>query len=249
MSQVIGVIPARLGSTRLPGKVLLPLHGKPLIQWVAERALQATRLDAVLVATDDTQVVRALAGLDIEVVMTRADHPSGTDRIAEAVCGRDCSAVINVQGDEPMISPVLIDQLAETIIQSDAEMATAVTPIHNKEDLENPNVVKVVLNHRNEAMYFSRSVIPYIREPEDAVGISFWRHIGMYAYKADFLQNLVSHPASELERAERLEQLRALQLGSRIQAVITDEVGMGVDSAEDLEQVKQAMLTNGMMDL
>lgn len=247
MNRVLGVIPARLNSTRLPGKVLLPIHGKPLIQWVVERALQARRLTEVLVAADDAQVQQALADVDVEVVMTRSDHPSGTDRIAEAIEGRDCDAVINVQGDEPMISPGLIDKLADTILTVDSEMATAVTPIQSEADRLDPSVVKVVLNDRNEAMYFSRAPIPYVREPEDEAIAVFWRHIGMYAYKADFLRELVTHPAGNLEQVEKLEQLRALQLGARIQAVITDDVGLGVDCPKDLERVKEAMVQEGMV--
>jgi 3-deoxy-manno-octulosonate cytidylyltransferase (CMP-KDO synthetase) len=247
MNRVLGVIPARLNSTRLPGKVLLPIHGKPLIQWVVERTLQARRLTEVLVAVDDVQVQQALAGVDVEVVMTRSDHPSGTDRIAEAIEGRDCDAVINVQGDEPMISPTLIDKLADTILAGDSEMATAVTPIQSEEDRLDPSVVKVVLNNLDQAMYFSRSPIPYVREPEDEAIAVFWRHIGMYAYKTDFLRELVTHPAGNLEQVEKLEQLRALQLGARIQAVITDDVGLGVDCPEDLERVKEAMVQEGMV--
>lgn len=247
MNRVLGVIPARLNSTRLPGKVLIPVHGKPLVQWVAERALQARRLTGVLVAADDVQVQQALADVDVEVVMTRSDHPSGTDRIAEAVAGRDCDAVINVQGDEPMISPDLIDQLADAILTVDAEMATAVTRIESREERLDPNVVKAVLNAQDEAMYFSRSPIPYIRDTEDEEIAVFWRHIGMYAYKAEFLRELVTHPAGRLEKVEKLEQLRALQLGARIQAVITKDVGLGVDSPDDLERVKEAMLREGMV--
>ena len=248
MTGVIGVIPARLGSTRLAGKVLLPLHGKPLIQWVVEGALKATRLDAVLVATDDVAVQEALEGVPVEVVMTRADHPSGTDRIAEAVTGRSCQAVINIQGDEPMISPALIDLLAEKILEGGAEMGTAVTAIRSRDELEDPNVVKAVLNDKLEAMYFSRAPIPYIREEEDGAAAVFWRHIGMYAYKTEFLHELVTHPTSDLERVERLEQLRALQLGARIQAVITDDVGIGVDNADDLARVEEAMRREGMVE-
>lgn len=247
MNRVLGVIPARLNSTRLPGKVLLPIHGKPLIQWVAERTLQARRLSGVLIAADDIQIQQALAQVDVEVVMTRSDHPSGTDRIAEAVEGRDCDAVINVQGDEPMISPGLIDRLADTILTVDAEMATAVTPIRSREERRDPGVVKAVLNYQDEAMYFSRSPIPYLREPEDERIAVFWRHIGIYAYKTAFLRELVTHPAGNLEQVEKLEQLRALQLGARIQAVITDDAGLGVDCPEDVERVKEAMVREGMV--
>jgi 3-deoxy-manno-octulosonate cytidylyltransferase (CMP-KDO synthetase) len=179
--------------------------------------------------------------------MTREDHPSGTDRIAEAVDARDCDAVINVQGDEPMISPDLIDRLADTILTVDAEMATAVTPIRSREERLDPSVVKAVLNDQDEAMYFSRSPIPYIREPEDEAIAVFWRHIGMYAYKTGFLRELVTHPAGNLERVEKLEQLRALQLGARIRAVVTGAAGLGVDCPEDLARVKEAMVREGMV--
>lgn len=247
MNRILGVIPARLHSTRLPGKVLLPIHGKPLIQWVVERACQARRLTGVLVATDHIQVQQALADMDVEVVMTRVDHPSGTDRIAEAVEGRDCDAVLNVQGDEPMISPDLIDRLADAILAGDAEMATAVTPIQSDEERLDPGIVKVVLNYRDEAMYFSRAPIPYIRDSDDERLAVFWRHIGMYAYKTEFLRELVTHPAGNLEQVEKLEQLRALQLGARIQVLIAEEPGLGVDCPEDLERVKEAMVREGMV--
>lgn len=247
MSGVIGVIPARYGSVRFPGKVLTPIYGKPLIQWVVERASLAGELDQVLVATDDDRVVEALRRVPVEVIKTRPDHPSGTDRIAEAVAGRDLDAVINIQGDEPMMDPGLIDRLVQGMRSGAFDMATAATPIRSREEREDPGVVKVVLNAADEALYFSRSVIPYVRDEDESNEPVFYRHLGIYAYRMDFLTRLVQEPVSALERAEKLEQLRALHMGARIHVVVTEDQGVGVDHPADVEKIEQAMVLAGLV--
>ncbi|MEI6515448.1 MAG: 3-deoxy-manno-octulosonate cytidylyltransferase [bacterium] len=244
--RVIGVIPARWASTRLPGKALASLCGKPLIQWVLERVRQATRLDEVLVATDDERIRAAVAALGGTAVMTRVDHPSGTDRVAEAVSGRRGDVVINIQGDEPLIDPGLINRLAEVMVEEpEWEMATAATPIQDAGELAKPSVVKVVFGERGRAMYFSRSAIPFVRDTAPA-GLQHWRHVGIYAYRRAFLERLVRTPPCVLELTEKLEQLRALHLGGRMTVVETNEIGLGVDTPEDVTLAEAALRRAGL---
>lgn len=244
----IGIIPARYASTRLPGKSLVPLCGKPLVQWVYERARQARRLDELLVATDDPRIAEAVQRFGGTAVMTRADHPSGTDRIAEAVAGRGADVVINIQGDEPLIDPSLIDDLAIAMSgEGHWDMATAVCPICDASDLVNPAVVKAVWAADGRALYFSRACIPHVRDPEDApAGVRHWRHIGIYAYRSTFLEKLVQAPPCPLELAEKLEQLRALDLGARIRVITTQEAGLGVDTPEDVARAEAALRAAGL---
>lgn len=244
----VGVIPARYGSTRLPGKSLVKLCGKPLVQWVWERARQATRLSHLVVATDDVRIADAVAAFGGTAVMTRVDHPSGTDRIAEAVAGLDADTVINIQGDEPLIDPALIDQLAARLQQDDAwDMVTAVCPITDPADLANPAVVKAVWAADGRALYFSRSLIPHLRDPKDPPpGLRHWRHIGIYGYRRTFLDKLVATPPCTLELTEKLEQLRALDLGGRINIVTTREAGLGVDTPEDIPKAEAALRQAGL---
>lgn len=247
---VIGVIPARWGSTRFPGKSLAPIAGKPLVQWVLERTRQAKRLSTVLVATDDQRIFDAVAKMGGEAVMTRSDHPSGTDRIAEAVRGRPADAVINIQGDEPLIDPALIDELAATMTRSDSwDMATAATPITDAADIASPSVVKVVTAQDGRALYFSRSVIPFIREKDSGAAgpeALYWRHIGIYAYRRAFLEKLVATPPCPLEMAEKLEQLRALAIGCRMKVLKTRDIGIGVDTPEDVKRAEAALRQAGL---
>lgn len=242
MSRIAGVIPSRWGSTRFPGKSLAMISGKPMIQWVVERVKQAKKLDVVIVATDDQRIADSVQSLeisDVTVAMTRSDHPSGTDRIAEAVQSLEIDAVINVQGDEPLIDPELIDELADVISSSDWDMATAATPMTNEEQINDPSVVKALFNRHGQALYFSRSTIPHIREPEGVpmAGI-YWRHIGIYAYRRDYLLKLVQEPVCELENLEKLEQLRALDMGCRMKVVKTEDFGIGVDTPEDVAKAE-----------
>jgi len=240
MNRIVGVIPARWGSTRFPGKSLAPIMGKPLIEWVIARVRQAQRLDDVLVATDDERIFKHVSRLGASVVMTGSHHQSGTDRIAEAVQGVPGDVIVNIQGDEPLIDPQLIDQLAEVMVADPLlEMATAARPITDSEELKLPSVVKVVWDGSQRALYFSRSVIPYVRNA-DAAGKHplHWCHIGIYAYRRDFLEKFVHTPPTILERVESLEQLRALHLGAKIMVVSTDQHGVGVDTPEDVARVE-----------
>ena len=244
----VGVIPARWASTRLPGKALVPLCGKPLVVWVVERARQARGLERVLVATDDARIADAVREAGVEAVMTRPDHPSGTDRIAEAVAGSAAGIVVNIQGDEPLIDPGLIDRLVDAM-RSDAgwDMATAATPIEREEEVRNPAVVKVVCAQDGRALYFSRAPIPYIRDPGTRLeGPVYRRHLGLYAYRREFLERMVREPPSMLERAEALEQLRALQMGARMIVLETRDRGMGVDTPEDVPYVEALIREQGL---
>jgi len=249
MDKIVGVIPSRWGSTRFPGKSLALISGKPMIQWVVERVRQARKLDAVIVATDDQRIadcVRALEFPDVQVAMTRADHPSGTDRIAEAVQSLGADAIINVQGDEPLINPFLIDELAGVIVSGEWDMATAATPIEDKSQINDPAVVKAVFNRHGQALYFSRAPIPHVREPASSevccemAGI-YWRHIGIYAYRRDCLLRLVTEPPCTLECLEKLEQLRALDMGFRMKVVKTQDFGIGVDTPEDVAKAERLL--------
>ncbi len=249
MSNIVGVIPSRWGSTRFPGKSLAVIAGKPMIQWVVERVKQAGKLDAVIVATDDARIADCVHGLgikDVAVAMTSPDHPSGTDRIAEAVQDLDIDAVINVQGDEPLIDPALIDELAEEISSGEWDMVTAATPITDESQISDPSVVKALFNRHGQALYFSRSTIPHIREPE---GVSksgiYWRHIGIYAYRRDYLLKLVAEPPCALEQLEKLEQLRALDMGCRMKVIQTEDFGIGVDTPSDVAKAEALLAQLG----
>ncbi len=247
---VVIVIPARYGSTRLPGKPLVPLCGKPLIQWVYERARRSARAALVRVATDDERILRAVRAFGGEAVMTSADHPSGTDRIAEAVRDLEADVVINVQGDEPLMDPLLIDALADALAGDAAwDMATAAAPITGPGDLRNPAVVKVVWGAGHRALYFSREPIPHLRGASDDAAVLaarlHWRHIGIYAYRRAFLARLVAAPPAPLEEAEKLEQLRALHLGARIRVLETARAGLGVDTPDDVPRAEAALRAEG----
>jgi 3-deoxy-manno-octulosonate cytidylyltransferase (CMP-KDO synthetase) len=211
-----------------------------------ERVRLADRLDEVLVATDDERIRAVVVALGGTAVMTRVDHPSGTDRVAEAVAGRDAGIVINIQGDEPLIDPGLINGLVEVMLKArDWDMATAATPVLTADELGKPSVVKVVSGEQGQALYFSRSVIPYVRDLAPA-GLVHWRHVGIYAYRRAFLDRLVATPPCGLELAEKLEQLRALHLGARIKVVETQEIGLGVDTPEDVVLAEAALRRAGL---
>jgi len=240
--RVVGVIPARWGSTRLPGKSLVSICGKPLVQWVVESARRAERLERLLVATDDERIADVVKGLGVEAVMTRRDHPSGTDRVAEAVRGIEAAVVVNIQGDEPLIDPGLIDRLADRMLtETSWDMATAAARIKSEADLHNPSVVKVVWDSEGRALYFSRSVIPHVRDREPGYSVAHWGHVGIYAYRREFLARLVATPPSDLERAEKLEQLRALHIGARMAVLPGEESGMGVDTPEDVKYLERVI--------
>lgn len=233
------VIPARHSSTRLPGKVLLDIAGKPMIAHVVDRALESSA-QRVIVATDDERIAQAVEGLSCDVCMTREDHESGSDRIAEVVNKLglpDDEIIVNVQGDEPLIPGELINRVARSLQQAKtAAMSTAAIRIDTDEELNNPNVVKVVFNRRTEAMYFSRASIPFARDERTA---SAYRHIGIYAYRGEFLKRYHLLDASAVEQTEKLEQLRVLDNGDKIMVEVVEHgTGMGVDTPQDLEAVR-----------
>ncbi|MGA1235240.1 MAG: 3-deoxy-manno-octulosonate cytidylyltransferase [Limisphaerales bacterium] len=239
--KTVGIIPARYGSTRFPGKPLVPIAGKPLVLWVVERVQQAGRLSDVVVATDDDRIARVVSPF-CRVEMTSGEHPSGTDRVAEVARRLDCDGVVNVQGDEPLVDPGLIDRLAEGL--AGAEMVTAATPLAGADELDDPNVVKVVVSASGRALYFSRRTIPYLREAvdrsvnEQLAAFPFLRHLGIYGYRRETLERLVGFPVSGLEAAECLEQLRALENDVEIRVIRAEERGVGVDRPADVARVE-----------
>ena len=242
-SSVLAVIPARFHSTRLPGKILADIAGKPMIEHVYRRASAATRVHAVIVATDDERIANAVTAFGGAASMTRADHVSGTDRIAETIASIRCGVVVNVQGDEPLIEPEIIDAaIAPLLADPSVEMSTLSRPLRNIEEFNSPHVVKVVTNTLGDALYFSRSPIPYSRA--GGLPLAARAHVGLYVYRRETLLKLAAAPAAPLERAESLEQLRAVANNIRIRVVDTTHVAPGVDTAEDLERVRQMMLAS-----
>jgi len=231
----VAVVPARFASTRLPGKPLLSETGRPLIQHVVESARRAARLERVIVATDDTRIADAVAAFGGECVMTRDDHPSGTDRVAEVAAGLpDAEIIVNVQGDEPEVSGAALDLLVTLLERDgDAPMATLATPIHDEAVYRDPSCVKVVRSASGRALYFSRSPIPLHRDGLPAGGPLGLLHLGLYAYRREFLLKLATLPPSPLERTEKLEQLRVLEAGYPIAVGLVDEPAIGVDTPED----------------
>jgi 3-deoxy-manno-octulosonate cytidylyltransferase (CMP-KDO synthetase) len=240
--KIVGIIPARYASTRFPGKPLALVAGKPLIQHVIVQCQKAKSLAEIIVATDDARI-RDLAQKFCRVEMTSPAHPSGSDRIAEVAGKISCDAVVNIQGDEPLIEPSVIDAVAGALEQS--EMSTAATRIKNPAELDNPNVVKVVVNAAGRALYFSRRTIPYLREAasgstsEQLAAFAFLKHLGIYGYRRGTLLRLVKFRVSPLEGAEKLEQLRALENGIGIAVVKVDYNSVGVDAPEDVEWVER----------
>ncbi len=229
------VIPARYASTRFPGKPLASETGKPLIQHVYEAVSRARRLDRVLVATDDSRIAGAVRAFGGEVVMTRADHPSGTDRVAEAAAGLAVDLIVNVQGDEPEMEPEAIDALVDLMAaRPDTPMGTLACRFRRVSDVLNPACVKVILDRASNAIYFSRSLIPYPRDTKGEVDHPgrWLLHLGIYAFRPAFLQELTRTPPSELERVEQLEQLRVLQMGRKIVVAVVERSSTGIDTPE-----------------
>jgi 3-deoxy-manno-octulosonate cytidylyltransferase (CMP-KDO synthetase) len=237
---IIGVIPARYSSTRFGGKVLVDILGKPMIQHVWERAKQALLLDDLIIACDDQQVAEAAKKFGAKVAMTAKGHASGTDRICEVVNAIDVKIVINIQGDEPLIHPTMIDGIARALLDdSSISMATVMKAIEDPAVLGDPNVVKVVIDKNNFALYFSRSPIPFHAQNSDIKEPIYFKHIGLYGYTKDFLYLYKNLPVSYLERTECLEQLRVLEEGFHIKVIETKYDTIGVDTPEDLEKVKE----------
>jgi len=241
--KILAVIPARYASTRFPGKMIAPLAGKPLVYHTYLRACEARLVAETVVATEDERVAAALRPLGVRVVMTRADHPSGTDRVAEVAAGSDAAIIVNVQGDEPLIEPEVIDAAIRPLLEDPAvDIATARCMISDQALVENPNVTKVVCDARGRALYFSRCPIPYIRDAADRENPRcYWQHIGLYVYRRDFLLEYATLPPTPLERLEKLEQLRALEHGRAIAVVETEYRSVAVDTPEDLEEVRARM--------
>ena len=233
--KILCVIPARYASTRLPGKPLADIVGKPMIQHVYERSAQATIPQQVVVATDDEKVFQAVQQFGGKVVMTSSEHQTGTDRLAEVASKyAEVDVIINVQGDEPLIDPKVIDELAQEFLNDTALQMASVMSIMDTEDYQNPNAVKVVTDLNNNALYFSRSLLPY---PRVAGKANVYKHIGIYAYKKDFLLKFAKLEPTPLEQSESLEQLRALENGYKIKMIKTKSKFIGVDSIEDLQTV------------
>ncbi len=248
MTRIV-VIPARLNSSRLPGKVLLDLKGKTVVQRVYEQCIKAKTIDEVYIATDSKEVKDSCAKFTNNIIMTKETHESGTDRIAEAVENIDCDTIVNVQGDEPFIEPELIDMLANAIT-SDIEMASVMHRIEKVEDLKNYNVVKVTSDNESNALYFSRSIIPHHRDEWESLLnhhtlipslLKFYRHLGIYSYSKSFLLKYSKMEQSYLERLEKLEQLRVLENGYKIKMLKTNYNSIGIDTMEDYKKALELL--------
>ncbi len=237
MKKTVGVIPARFASTRFPGKPLHKIAGRPLLEWVIRGAQEAKTLSELVVATDHEEIAELSTRLGVKVAMTDSELPSGSDRVWDAVKGIACDGVVNIQGDEPLLKGEIIDRLVTGFWNSRAEMATLLKPLE-LEDLNNLNVVKAVINHKNEAIYFSRLPIPYTRMSPGSKIEACWQHLGLYVYQKNFLKLFCETAPVNLEKAESLEQLRALWLGAKIQTIIVNYKCMGVDTPEDVLKVE-----------
>lgn len=240
---VLGVIPARYGSTRLEAKLLQDICGKPLIQHTWENAKGARMLDELVIATDDERIKTVAEGFGAKVVMTSKDHVCGTDRVLEACFSVDTKIVLNIQGDEPLVCAKMVDILADSLLSDkDAYMSTLMKKIDDQNDINNPNVVKVVCDRNGYSLYFSRSVIPH---PRNAGTADYYKHFGLYAYRKDFLFTFVGLKKSMLEISESLEQLRVLENGYKIKVVKINEDSIGVDTIEDLQRVRDIVSSRG----
>ncbi len=240
--RTLGVIPARYGAQRFPGKPLTMVAGKPLIQHVYEQVVKSTQINKIVVATEDERIVRAVKAFGGEAMMTSPSCATGTDRVAEVSRQHESEFVVNIQGDEPLMRPEMIDQLVAGL-RNDAGcvMATLARRIDTGRDLQNPNVVKVVFGRNGNALYFSRYPIPFARDPAVAGATARYKHLGIYAYRQGFLQKFVQMPQSELEKAEKLEQLRALENGYAIKVLVTPHDSVGVDTPEDVQRVEEIL--------
>ncbi len=246
----IVIIPARLGSSRLPNKVILDICGKPMVQYVYEAASKAKGIDAVYIATDSKEVKRVCEHFTSNIIMTAKEHESGTDRLAEAVDSIECDNIINVQGDEPLMDPELISNLAQNLESENVEMVSAMHKITTTAELKTPNAVKVTVDKHSNALYFSRSIIPHHRDNWEALlnhhetipePLKFFKHIGIYGYKKEFLKKYSTMEQTYLEKLEKLEQLRVLENGYKIKMIETEYEPVGVDVQEDLEKVREIM--------
>lgn len=240
---VLAIIPARFASSRFPGKPLAPLSGRPVIQWVYERARAARRVDDVIVATDDARIAAAVEAFGGRAVLTSSTHRSGTDRLAEVLRGspaaQRAAAIVNVQGDEPLLDPASIDRAVEPLLSDgDIEMSTLCTAIVDPTDAADPNTVKVVTDREGFALYFSRSPIPFHRDGQMDEAPVAMKHVGLYVYRPATLRRLAALAPTPLEQAESLEQLRALEHGIRIRVVAVERDSIGIDTPEDLRRAE-----------
>lgn len=240
--KVIVVIPSRYGSTRLPGKPLVQLAGKPMVQHVYERAKRAQTVHRVIVATDDQRIMDAVAAFGGEARMTRSDHRTGTERIAEVAVHEPGDVFVNVQGDEPLIDPVAIDTAVGALLEEpQAQVSTVATPIRHAGDIMDPNVVKTVLDFDGNALYFSRAPIPWIRDTQQKVHVNYWKHLGLYVFQREALLEFPTLPQGELERIEQLEQLRWLENGWKIRVAEVVHDAVSVDVPQDVARVEKLM--------
>ncbi len=242
--KVLAVIPARYESSRFPGKVIVPLHGKPLVYHAYARACEASLVDEVVIAADDQRILDALAPFGARVVMTRNDHNTGTDRVAEVAAQSDADVIVNVQGDEPLIDPRVIDDAVRPLLEDPSlPMSTARRRLTDLAEMADPNVVKVITGVNGRALYFSRLPIPYVRDTaaHPAPGAPCYQHIGIYVFRKDFLFTFAKLPQTPLEKLEKLEQLRVLENGYPIAVVETSYLAIGVDTPQDLERVRALM--------
>jgi 3-deoxy-manno-octulosonate cytidylyltransferase (CMP-KDO synthetase) len=240
--QVIVVIPSRYAATRLPGKPLVNLAGKPMVQRVYEQAKLAQTIHRVLVATDDQRIVDAVLAFGGEVRMTRSDHRTGTERIAEVAAHQAGDVFVNVQGDEPLIDPVAVDTAVAALLEDPpAQIATVATPIRHLPDIMDPNVVKTVLDFDSNALYFSRAPIPWVRDTPQKVHVKYWKHLGLYAFQRDALLEYPTLPQGELEKIEQLEQLRWLENGWKIRVAEVEHDAVSVDVPEDVTRVEKLL--------
>ena len=241
--KIVCIIPARFASQRLPGKPMLKIGDAPMIEWVYRRACKVERFDKVVVATDSQVIYDHIESIGGQAIMTPEDLPSGTDRVAYIARNINAEIFLNLQGDEPLISPEVLEKVCDVFINQDVQIATPVTRINSVEDLTNPNLVRVVLDHESNALYFTRAVIPYFRDLEKyedwLANFEYYKHIGIYAYRKDFLLQLTDLKPGKLEQVEKLEQLRVLEQGYKIRTVITDYQSRSVDTQNDLSEINQ----------
>jgi 3-deoxy-manno-octulosonate cytidylyltransferase (CMP-KDO synthetase) len=235
LKKAVGVIPARFASSRFPGKSLAPILGKPMLQWILEAARASSSLSGIIVATDDERIFDTAKLLGAEARMTSASHTSGTDRVAEVAASLDAPLVINIQGDEPLLEPSMIDDLAQALQDDSVPMASLMVRLSDREQILDRNIVKVVVDRMSQALYFSRFPIPF------GASDYFFKHIGIYGYQRPFLLELSGLPASRLEMAERLEQLRVLENGHRIKMVECRFSTLSVDAPEDIIKVERIL--------
>jgi 3-deoxy-manno-octulosonate cytidylyltransferase (CMP-KDO synthetase) len=244
--KALAVIPARYASTRFPGKPLVLLAGKPMVQRVCERAARARNVQEVIVATDDQRIASVVESFGGKCIMTRADHGCGTDRIAEVADARPAEIYVNVQGDEPLIEPAAIDQVASLLANdSNVAVATLCVPISSRSDVADSNIVKVVFDGKGSALYFSRAAIPCWRDEQSTRSVAGYKHLGLYAYTREALRAFARLPRGRLEQAEQLEQLRFLENGFRIRVGVTDHDSVSVDVPEDVPRVESLLRVAG----